>query len=273
MEGLHKAVDNELFVPIAYHEGQDVDYFVVCNQAHAIRKLFASGLLITVQGTELQLVIKLVIGAVTLNSFPKIHEKVIASINEQINSASLFGGSDVLDLEDLGKNKVFKGIDISLRNKACLNLLCDQLNGIEKLKAEFHIFKLAGNEIQSLDPFRKLYNFHITKLDLRHNQINYIADFRNIAHLEIEELFLSGNDCTKVTDYREKIFSIVPYLKRIDGMVRLSKVSSEPSSSVFSLLPSALSTPLDVKPKNTKIFNSSNGTGKFNTLIKICFGL
>lgn len=140
-------------------------------------------------------------------------------------------------------------MELFLGNKALLNLLADQLNGIERLKKDFHVLKFASNGIRTLESFTKLFGFKIRILDLRHNQISSVQEFHYVKHLEIEEIYLAGNDkIVKLPNYREKIFSIVDSLKVIDGQQKI------PSSFSFVASLEALK-----KPK----FKVPNGAGEW----------
>jgi hypothetical protein len=144
-------------------------------------------------------------------------------------SPALHGGRDVFDLSQFSKHDVFSYLEVRLSNKATLNLLADQLNGIDRLKTEFRTLKFASNGIQTLESFTKLYGFLINVLDLRHNRIASLQEFHFLKHLTIEELYLAGNDCTRIENYRERIFEIVPCLKIVDGQQRASTAAASTS--------------------------------------------
>lgn len=117
-------------------------------------------------------------------------------------------------------------MDLTLSNKACINLLFNELNGIDRLKRDFRVLKFASNEIRSLEPFTKLFGFKIQNLDLRDNKIQKLEEFHFLSHIEIEGIFISGNDCVKFPNCRDKIFEIVQSLKFIDGQERSMAKSS-----------------------------------------------
>lgn len=67
---------DELFVPYAYREGQEFDYFLILNQANALKKLFESGLKIIVEGEEMMLVVKTSV-AIVRNDHKKLSDEII----------------------------------------------------------------------------------------------------------------------------------------------------------------------------------------------------
>lgn len=242
LEALYSAVQNDLFAPFAYHEGSGIDFFIIFNQIKALTKLFDIGLEINVSGIEVPLNVYLGVAKV-LNNHPTIIEKIVQSIKERMISSTLHGDNQCLDLSHyadiLGLNK----LTISLSNMACLNLLCDQINSIERIKTHSAILKFANNDIQTLEPFTKFYGFKIAQLDLRANRIAKLEEFHYLKHLDIQELLLAGNACTKLKFYKERIQEIIPTVQKIDGQ------QFNPASN------------LDVK-KIQKAFKIGNGSGK-----------
>lgn len=138
------------------------------------------------------------------------------------NFPALHGGLDVLDLTQLSQHEELNSIELRLSNKAILGLLTDQLNGVQRLKTDFHVFKLANNGIRTLEKFINLYGFSINVIDLRHNQIVDVVEFFSLKHLEIEEIYLAGNEVATYGNYRDKIFDIMHSLKIVDGQSKIA---------------------------------------------------
>lgn len=160
----------------------------------------------------------------------------------------MHGGPDVLDLSYMSQHEELRHMELFLGNKASLNLLADQLNGIDRIKRDFRVLKFASNGIRTLESFTKLFGFKIRILDLRHNQIPSVQEFHFLKHLDIEEIYLAGNDCVKIAQYRDKIFAIVDSLQVIDGQRKLTPASSNMIASLEALK----------KPK----FKTGNGLGE-----------
>lgn len=253
-------VDNEFFVPIAYNKSREVDYFFIARQCGALKKLFAANLTINVKGTSVGLNAKLRMGSVSKIYQPFVFDMVTKSIKGQIESASMHGGDDVLDLSQLSDNFALADITIDLGNKAVMTFVFDQLNGIEVLKTQFRIFKFENNNIRTLEPFTKLFGFNITKLDLRHNRIKSIEEFHFLKHLKIDELYLNGNEVAKYF-YRDRIQEILTSVVSIDGQ-KSGSASSPTAAPVFKLeFPASTTQSPDVK-KILKTAKCSRGAGK-----------
>lgn len=211
-------MQNEFFTPIAYSKGREVDYFLICNQRGALKKLFENGLKFNINGTDVRLSVKLRVGSVEKIYQQIVLERVIKSIKDQMDSAGLDDRKDVFDFSDYSKNPALEDVEISLGNKACMTFVFDQINGSNKLKSNFRVFKFQRNNITTLEPFTKLFDFNIKTLDLRHNRISSIQEFHFLKHLKIEELYLNGNSCSTSAFYRERIQEIIPSVVTIDGM-------------------------------------------------------
>lgn len=151
-----------------------------------------------------------------LQGHPKIINMIASDITERMNHAAIYGSVDVLDFSDYKGHH--RDLIVSLSNAACFNLLCDQINGIAKLKKDFHVFKFGGNNIRTLEPFRKLYGFKIRILDLSNNAISNLNEFQHLNHLSVERLYVTGNECANILIYQQRIHEILPIVAVIDGL-------------------------------------------------------
>lgn len=145
----------------------------------------------------------------------------------------MFNGGDdenTLDLSNFSQVLEPKDIIFSLSNKRCFNLLCDQINGIYKLKDSFRIFKFANNGICSLEPISKLHGFKIDVLDLSNNSIP-LQDLHSLKIFGI------------------KIRDVLPSLTVIDG--------DQPNANSTAMLVEIRKAP--AKPK----FRNGNGAGNY----------
>ncbi|CAK9801753.1 Nuclear RNA export factor 2 [Anthophora quadrimaculata] len=82
---------------------------------------------------------------------------------------------------------------------------------------------LRYNKITAIILFEKFFNYHLTKLDLRHNQIADVEYLRYFSEFKISELWLDGNPlCAKYTkcqDYLQAVKNVFPHLQKLDGIV------------------------------------------------------
>lgn len=217
LQELQNLLKDNLFAPVAYTQEREVDYFLVHGQGESLKKLFQNGLILQIKDKSLRMMVKLGVAFYQKGQL-KVFDKVLAVTLERMENAELYGGTDKLNLDRFGEHPLLRDVVICLGNKYCLNLLCDHMNGITKLKEQFRIFRLADNDINTLEPFEKLFGLTISKLDLRNNKIANITQFQHLQKLQIEELYLSGNECVKIPDYAKKIRDIIPSLKKIDNI-------------------------------------------------------
>lgn len=206
----------------------------------------------TVKGVDIQLVIKLGVAFVSAGD-PTLVSKISGIVHDQMK-ARLIGGEDKhLDLSNFSEIMLTKGVTYSLSNKACCDFLFDQINGIDQLKADYRVFRIASNGMRTLESFTKLYGFVINFLDLRNNEIINVNEFHFMKHLDIKELILDGNVCTGLPNYRDKIREIIPSVVRIDVHLQTA-ASTEPNH-------------LTVSGKGWNLFR--NGMGNSFSLLKI----
>ena len=100
-----------------------------------------------------------------------------------------------------------------------LNLCGNNIDDISLLSEmpKLEIISLSTNHIKDLSVFRKLKN--IKELYLIDNQIsdfNQIENLKNCTKLEI--LCLQENPISKQSNYHQKIFEILPFLKKLDNL-------------------------------------------------------
>lgn len=182
----------------------------------------------------------------------EVASKVLEAVHERMNNSNLFGGIDVLDLSNFGSLMEPKGVSMSLGNKACLSLLCEQINSIDKLRQQFRVFIFRNNGIKSLEPFTKLNEMQIRLLDLSDNLISTHEEFFFIRHLDVKELKIAGNKCN-VPFAVNLIHAMLASTTTIDD-----RVFAAPSKTTVSTSTSMQSSSQDNK---RKLFGG-NGAGK-----------
>lgn len=82
---------------------------------------------------------------------------------------------------------------------------------------------LKYNKLTAIILFEKLFNYHLTKLDLRHNEIGDVEYLRYFSEFKISELWLDGNPlCAKYKkcqEYVQAVKNVFPHLQKLDGIV------------------------------------------------------
>lgn len=185
----------------------EFDYFLIFNQASSLKKLIEAGLRIEVEGQQIPLVVKAKV-AVVGNEQKKLSEEVIHTVVERINMCGTTGDEQVLDLSNFALLMQKRDIDFSLKNMCCLKLLCDQLNGIYKLKTSFRVFKFANNNISTLEPFSSMFGFKMDILDLSNNQFP-LLDMHYLKSFSIKHLITSLNENTSIQLLNDMLPTIV----------------------------------------------------------------
>lgn len=262
LEALNSIVKNEFFAPFAYKAAQGTDFFLVFNQGASLLKFFDCGLKFKIGAHWISMVIQLGVAQRSLLQ-KEIAAKVLDAVHERMNNSNLFGGIDVLDLSNFGSLMELKGVSMSLGNKACLGLLCDQINSIDKIRQQFRVFKFCNNQIKSLESFTKLNKMQIQLLDLSDNLIPSHDELFFVKHLEVKELKIAGNTCTKTPFAANLIHGILKSTTAIDDKVFAAHIPLKPTS----LTPTSTSTSTSTSTQSTsqdnkrKLFGG-NGAGE-----------
>lgn len=252
LEALNNIVKNEFFVPFAYREEKATDYFLVFNQGASLRRFFECGLKFKIRNLWFSMIIQLGVAKKSLQQ-KEVATKVLETLHGRMNNSNLFGGIDVLDLSDFGSLMELKGVSMCLGNKACLSLLCDQINSIDKIRQQFRVFKFCNNGIKSLESFTKLNKMQIQLLDLSDNLIPRHDELFFVKHLVVKELKITGNPCTKTPFAANLIHGILTSTTAIDDKVFAAQTIPKSSTST-----STQSTSQD----NKKKLFGGNGAGE-----------
>lgn len=225
LDGFFEIMKDELFIPIAYRRGLEIDYFFVRNQKEAMRKIFEKKLEIQVKVFKLQLLVKVGVAQCREKQL-SVMEKFNEVIAQSIKTSSHLGNSLTLNLDCISEHPQMAEVEVNLGNIKTLSFFIKILNGFDRIKkhTNFRIFKFADNKIRSLMPFTDLFNIQMEVIDLCNNNIQSIAELKNLEHLMVEEVFIDGNDCNTPQNV-EKIREILPKLKRIDKVI----ISSTPT--------------------------------------------
>jgi len=111
-----------------------------------------------------------------------------------------------------------KGLQTLVKLKK-LALSNNKIRAIPSLEANFELqeLRLNGNKIIKIPDTMRL-NPRLKILDLGKNLIKDWSDVENLAQLpKLKSLTLAGNPLAAESDYRERVLSILPNLKILDG--------------------------------------------------------
>ncbi|CRL05316.1 CLUMA_CG018225, isoform A [Clunio marinus] len=216
IDALYNIVKDKLFAPMGYERNGEFDTFLIVDQSDALKRLFENQLKIYIGDTVLPLMVQLTVSPNNQLHNPRLIDLLHADITQKINQAKQKDiNTEVFDLSHYCESS--KYVIISLSNRICLNILIVQMNRIAKLKAEFSLFDFSNNDIQTLEPFEKLYGFQMKVLNLQNNQIRDLNELRYLRNLNIVELSLDGNRFINTTDITRKVQSMISTVKVLNG--------------------------------------------------------
>ncbi|XP_012154345.1 nuclear RNA export factor 2 isoform X2 [Megachile rotundata] len=218
------ACEPEIILPVMYKEEEPnkSTFLAKCN-SNAIENLVKQSLCIALpNGQELR--IDIVLGYLT-------SQDLQLNPNRTITQALYYRyepTKKVLNLDDFENEKSLGSIfcPISLPKILHFVLRCTKmgiLSNNRDSKLPVRELSLRYNKITAILLFEKFFNYHLTKLDLRHNQIADVEYLRYFSEFKISELWLDGNPlCTKYNkcqDYVQAVKNVFPHLQKLDGIV------------------------------------------------------
>ncbi|KYQ56094.1 Nuclear RNA export factor 2 [Trachymyrmex zeteki] len=213
-----------LLIPIMYTvEDKNTTFLAKCT-INTIENLVKQGLTITLP-TGQDLYIDIVLGFLGAHELRVNTNKIIADAlqcrYEPIRK--------VFNLDDFENERALGSIfcPISIPKIFDLVLRCSRtsmsIRDPQQSKLAVRELSLRYNKLTAVILFDKFFNFHLTKLDLRHNQILDVEYLRYFCEFKISELWLDGNPlCTKYTnsqDYIQAVKNVFPHLQILDGIV------------------------------------------------------
>ncbi|TGZ37073.1 nuclear RNA export factor 1 [Temnothorax longispinosus] len=214
-----------LLVPIMYAvEDKNKSTFLAKCASNAIENLVKQGLCITLPGGQ-ELHMDIVLGYLGAQELQVNTNKIIAAaLHTRYEPVK-----KIFNLDDFENEKALGSIfcPISIPKIFDLVLRCSK-TGIsnrdpQQLRLPVRELSLRYNRLTAIILFDKFFNYHLTKLDLRHNQILDVEYLRYFCEFKISELWLDGNPlCTKYTnsqDYIQAVKNVFPHLQTLDGVV------------------------------------------------------
>lgn len=221
INGFYEAVQEAFFIPMAYTQDKYIDYFLVKNQNDAMRELVKNKLQIQVRDWKLPLLIKVEI-CVSKEGHIKPRKTFGTFVIRKVKENSAVG---ILELNEIQKEPEFVDMYVSLRNLGVSRMLFDEINSIRGIKSSsnFRAIKLCNNEMQSLEPFKRLFDFkNIEILDISNNNISDVNEFNNLTGMHLNEIIVNNNPCTNDPQFDQIVQKILPNLKTLNSKLIFS---------------------------------------------------
>ncbi|XP_076239257.1 nuclear RNA export factor 2 [Calliopsis andreniformis] len=218
------ACESEVILPVACkEESPNKRTFLAKCSSNAIENLVKQGLCVTLpNGQELHF--DIILGFLDSHTF-------LLNPNRVISQALYYRyepTKKVLNLDDFENEKSLGSIfcPISLPKVLHFVLRCTKvgiLSSNRDSRLPVRELSLRYNKITAIILFEKFFNYHLTKLDLRHNEIGDVEYLRYFSEFKISELWLDGNPlCSKYNkcqDYVQAVKNVFPHLQKLDGIV------------------------------------------------------
>ncbi|KAL6431597.1 hypothetical protein ACFW04_007275 [Cataglyphis niger] len=221
------ACEPAILIPIMYTvEDKKKSSFLAKCSSNTIENIVKQGLCITLpRGQELYM--DIVLGFLSMQELQVNTSRIIA----QALYARYEPVKKIFNLDDFENEKTLGSIfcPISIPRILDMVLRCSKMgimgNSRESQQSRLPVRELSMkyNKLTAIILFDKFFNYHLTKLDLRHNQILDVEYLRYFCEFKISELWLDGNPlCTKYTnsqEYIQAVKNVFPHLQKLDGVV------------------------------------------------------
>ena len=112
LEGFFEIVDDEIFIPIGYKRGDSIDYFFLCQQSKALRKIFARNFVIPVKDQTLQIMVKMDVAKCQRDH--KFMGKISEVIANRIENFSSLGVKQTLNLDSVASDQELREMTVNL---------------------------------------------------------------------------------------------------------------------------------------------------------------
>lgn len=221
------ACDPAILIAIMYTvEKNNKSTFLAKCGSNAIDNIMAQGLCITLHGGQ-ELRLDIVLGFLSTEELQVNTNRIIA----QALHARYEPVKKIFNLDNFENEKALGSIfcPISIPKIFDLVLRCSKIgimgNSRESQQTRLPVRELSlkYNKLTAIILFDKFFNYHLTKLDLRHNQILDVEYLRYFHEFKISELWLDGNPlCAKYAtsqDYIQAVKNVFPHLQKLDGIV------------------------------------------------------
>lgn len=218
------ACEPEVILPVAYKEESSTKrtFLAKCGP-NTIEKLVKQDLCVTLlHGQDLR--VDIILGFLDSQTLQLNPNRVITQALYYRYEPT----KKVLNLDNFENEKSLGSIfcPISLPKVLHFVLRCTKvgiLSNNRDSRLPVRELSLKYNKITAIILFEKFFNYHLTKLDLRHNDIGDVEYLRYFSEFKISELWLDGNPlCVKYNkcqDYVQAVKNVFPHLQKLDGIV------------------------------------------------------
>ncbi|KAL0118665.1 hypothetical protein PUN28_009379 [Cardiocondyla obscurior] len=220
------ACEPALLLPIMYTvEDKDKSTFLAQCANNAIENLVKQGLCITMPGGQ-ELNMDIVLGFLGTQELRVNTSNIIVdALHTRYEPMR-----KIFNLDDFENDKALGSIfcPISIPKIFELVLRCSKrgiMGNTRETQQRLPVRELSlrYNKLTAIILFDKFFNYHLTKLDLRHNLIQNVEYLRYFCEFKISELWLDGNPlCTNYStsqEYIQAVKNIFPHLQVLDGVV------------------------------------------------------
>lgn len=216
-----------LLVPIMYTiEDKNKSTFLAKCAVNTIENLVKQSLSITLPGGQ-ELHMDIVLGFLGAQELQVNTSKIIA----EALHARYEPMKKIFNLDDFENEKALGSIfcPISIPKIFDLVLRCSKIGIMssnretQQSRLPVRELSLRYNRLTAIILFDKFFNYHLTKLDVRHNQILDVEYLRYFCEFKISELWLDGNplcmNYANSQDYIQAVKNVFPHLQTLDGVV------------------------------------------------------
>ncbi|XP_011701338.1 PREDICTED: nuclear RNA export factor 2-like isoform X1 [Wasmannia auropunctata] len=215
-----------LLVPIMYTvEDKGKTAFLAKCASNAVETLVSLDMSVTLPGGQ-ELRIDIVLGYLGAQELRVNTSKIIA----EALYARYEPVKKTFNLDDFENERALGSIfcPISIPHIFDLVLRCSRtgiMGGSREANSRLPVRELSlrYNRLTAIILYDKFFNYHLTKLDLRHNQILDVEYLRYFCEYKISELWLDGNPlCARYAnsqDYIQAVKNFFPHLQTLDGVV------------------------------------------------------
>lgn len=221
------ACEPAVLIPIMYTiEDKKKSSFLARGSSNTIENIVKQGLCVTLPGGQ-EVHMDIVLGFLSMQELQVNTNRIIA----QALHARYEPVKKIFNLDDFENEKTLGSIfcPISIPKILDMVLRCSKMgimgNSRESQQSRLPVRELSMkfNKLTAIILFDKFFNYHLTKLDLRHNQILNVEYLHYFSEFKISELWLDGNPlCNKYTnsqEYIQAVKNVFPHLQKLDGVV------------------------------------------------------
>lgn len=224
LEKIITVCEPEIIIPVAY-KAEDINKstFIAKCTVKTIESLVKQDLKVHLSNGN-AVCIDIVMGYLGVQELQLNPNRIIAqTICNRYESAK-----KILNLDDFEKDKSLGPVFCPLSMPRILNfvLRCTRVGILANnwdVRLTVRELSLKYNKLTNIILFEKFFNYHLTKLDIRHNEICDIGNLQYFSEFKISEVWLDGNPlCDNYRtsqEYVQAVKNVFPHLQKLDGVV------------------------------------------------------